>query len=582
MVLKAEMVMVQTGKGRGQRVIFAVSIGLWVLALITISIRRFLLLGAQAFDLGIFQQGVWLLANGHPPFITIRGWHLFADHFSPILYAFVPFYYLWAHPFWFFLAQSIALAFGALPLFRLTLRHTHNEQLAALTVFAYLFHPAIVTMPFFDFHPVLLSVPFVLWAIDALDEGRPLPFAVACLGALLCREDIALSLACLELYGFLIRRHWWSGTMVLVSLFWFVAAAKAMAWLSGTQRTAYFSLYARWGETPLQILWGILTHPIDALRALVLCKGHFTQPGAYPMLLLAPLAFFPLFAGSFSLFALPVYAVLALSDWRAMRELGFQHAALIAPWLAASVPLALGKWSRLVDESLRRRWQKVLAVTLGLCAGVSFFRFVPHTYRHIHAHVFPSSKQAFAIRQFLTEVIPPEASVSAPSQLVPHLAHRRFVYLFPNPFQQAGYGPSVATFKQLDGRLWVKPLPAPLLHRRMREKRVDYIVLKAGYQNTWPLKPDYYDQMAIGALTCRDYGVVAVWEDVVVLKWGADFKLGLIKLGVSPKVFVSQRAQMKALERAVQQAWKDLRGEKGWKHEEHFGLPSASDGWEGF
>jgi Predicted membrane protein len=72
---------------------------IWIISLLTISLRRFNLFGAQAFDLGIFQQGVWLLANGLNPFVTIRGWHLFADHFSPILFVFVPFYKFFPHPF---------------------------------------------------------------------------------------------------------------------------------------------------------------------------------------------------------------------------------------------------------------------------------------------------------------------------------------------------------------------------------------------------------------------------------------------------------------------------------------------------
>lgn len=540
--------------------------------MVGISLRRFNLLGAQAFDLGIFQQGVWLLANGYSPFVTVRGWHLFADHFSPILFIFVPFYRIWAHPFWLFLGQTIALALGVIPLYRLALRHTKSDKIATLISIGYLLHPAIGTMLFFDFHPVLISIPFVLWAIDALDENRPLPFFFACFLALLCREDVAVSVACLSLYGLFVRRKWWSGAMFAFGAVWFFFATKMMALLSGEEKTAYLSLYSRWGETPLQILFGIITNPIDAVKALILCEGHFTQPGAYPMLLLAPFAFFPLFSGSFVLFALPNYAVLALSDWRAMRELGFQHAAVIAPWLVASVPLAFSNLQKLVDEKWQIQWRKVLVVTFTLCLTVSFFRYVPHTYQHFHANIMPK-EQAIQIRKFLAEVIPSDASVSAPSQLVPHLAHRKEVYLFPNPFQRAGYGPSPTTLKQLDGRLWVKPVKVKVLHKRMKEKSVEYIVLKAGRQNTWPLKPEYYERTAIGALTCESYGVVAVKGDVVVLKRGADFGLGLIKLGVPlyQMAGYDERQSQRSLEQAVKDAWERLKEGSKWQIDEHFG-----------
>ncbi|MCS7265015.1 MAG: DUF2079 domain-containing protein [Armatimonadetes bacterium] len=299
--------------------------------------------------------------------------------------------------------------------------------------------------------------------------------------------------------------------------------------------------------------------PFDAIKALIFCEGHFTQPGAYPMLLFAPFAFFPLFSGVFALFALPNYAVLALSDWKAMRELGFQHASLIAPWLAASLPFAFSKLQRLMDEKWQTQWRKVLVATFSLCLVVSFFRYVPHTYQHFHSNIMPK-EEAEQIRSFLSEVIPLDASVSAPSQLVPHLAHRKEVYLFPNPFQRAGYGPSPTTLKQLDGRLWVKPLKVKVLHKRMKEKAVEYIVLKAGRQNTWPLKPDYYEQTAIGVLTCESYGVLAVKGDLVVLKRGEDFWLGLMKLGVSMYQLAGQEeGNQRSLEQGIKEAWERLK-----------------------
>jgi uncharacterized membrane protein len=564
-----------TIKSQQSRSLLALAISAFILIFMTIQLRRFYFLGAQAIDLGIFQQGVWLLANGYSPFVTVRGWHLFADHFSPILFVFVPFYRIWAHPFWLFFAQTIALALGTIPVYHLAFRHTGNQRYALLLALAYLLHPAACTMLFFDFHPILLSIPFVLWAIDALDENRPVPFAIASLFALLCREDVAVSVFCLSLYALLVRRKVWGSAIAVVSVLWFLLATKAMAFLSGEERTAYFSLYNRWGNTPLQIVFGILSHPLAALKTLVLCKGHLTQPGAYPMLLLAPLAFLPLFSGTFFLFALPVYAVLALSDWRAMRELGMQHAALIVPFLAASAVFGWRKLVSWLNGEVRRQGQKALAWALGLCMLISFFRFVPHTFQHFHSLALPP-EHARKIRGFLAQVIPPDASVSAPSQLVPHLAHRREIYLFPNPFQRAGYGPSAETLKQLDGRLWVKPLPVKTMHKRLQQKPVDYIVLKAGRQNTWPLKPEFYERAAIASLTCPHYGVVAVCDDVVVLKRGENFEAGLVKLGVPIWKFVSageSKVQADKLEEVVKEAWERLREGMEWSEmmDEHFG-----------
>lgn len=243
--------------------------------------------------------------------------------------------------------------------------------------------------------------------------------------------------------------------------------------------------------------------------------------------------------------------------------LGWQHPYLLGfRWLLTSV-----------DNKVLPQWRKALVVTLGACLFLSFLRYVPHIYRHFYSLTFPK-EQARRVRSFLVRVIPPDATVSAPSQFVPHLAHRQSIYLFPNPFQRAGHGPSATTLKQLDGRLSVRALAVTAFHQRMQVKEVDYIVLKAGWMNTWPLKPEDYEQTALAALTCPDYGVVAVQGDVVVLKREAIFEVGLVKLGVPIWKLVGRRSfdSPTALTSVVKEAWTHLRERAGWNEvEEHFG-----------
>ncbi len=93
--------------------------------------------------------------------------------------------------------------------------------------------------------------------------------------------------------------------------------------------------------------------------------------------------------------------------------------------------------------------------------------------------------------------------------------------------------------------------------------------------NTWPLKPDDYERTAIRALTCQDYGVVAVYEDIVVLRRGADFWEGLTLLGVPLYRLTAQqeKAFLQNLEDLVKTRWEQLREESAWKgpEDEHFG-----------
>ena len=50
------------------------------------------------FDLGVFDQGVWLLSRGQAPHISLLDRDLFSDHLSPVLLLFALPYRLAASP----------------------------------------------------------------------------------------------------------------------------------------------------------------------------------------------------------------------------------------------------------------------------------------------------------------------------------------------------------------------------------------------------------------------------------------------------------------------------------------------------
>lgn len=72
-----------------------------------------------AYDLGVFDQNIWLLSRFGSAFNTIRGMHGLGDHFSPIEYLFVPFYVILPSVNWLFLFQALSVGVGAVALFRI-------------------------------------------------------------------------------------------------------------------------------------------------------------------------------------------------------------------------------------------------------------------------------------------------------------------------------------------------------------------------------------------------------------------------------------------------------------------------------
>ncbi len=60
---------------------FAFGIIFWAL-----SFTRHLLLQSNAYDLGLFDQWIWLASKGEEPYSSMTGLHLFADHGAWTLY----------------------------------------------------------------------------------------------------------------------------------------------------------------------------------------------------------------------------------------------------------------------------------------------------------------------------------------------------------------------------------------------------------------------------------------------------------------------------------------------------------------
>lgn len=76
---------------------------------------RHALFQSNAFDLGIFDNGIYLISQGEKPFVTFRGIHILGDHAAWILYPIALLYKLYPDVHWLFAVQAIALSVGAIP-----------------------------------------------------------------------------------------------------------------------------------------------------------------------------------------------------------------------------------------------------------------------------------------------------------------------------------------------------------------------------------------------------------------------------------------------------------------------------------
>src|SRR5262245_44875817 len=76
----------------------AILIVLAAVLLMVCSSARHYLLRSGAFDLGFFDQAIYLISQNQTPISSLHGFHVLGDHASFILYPLALLYMIWADP----------------------------------------------------------------------------------------------------------------------------------------------------------------------------------------------------------------------------------------------------------------------------------------------------------------------------------------------------------------------------------------------------------------------------------------------------------------------------------------------------
>src|SRR4051812_23520865 len=124
------------------------------------------------FDLGIYDQGLWLLSRFQEPFVTVMGRNLFGDHSSFMLLPLVSFYVLGAGPPFLVIVQTLALAATAIPVYLIARHFLAAPWMAVAASAAVLLSPMLAWTNLEQFHPDALAAPVLAFAVLAMLNER--------------------------------------------------------------------------------------------------------------------------------------------------------------------------------------------------------------------------------------------------------------------------------------------------------------------------------------------------------------------------------------------------------------------------
>lgn len=343
---------------------------LWAIAiaatiLFLCSSLRHALFQSTAFDLGIFDQAIYLISQNQTPFSSLMQIHILGDHAAVIYYPLALLYKIYPDVHWLFLVQAVALSLGALPSWSLARLAGLNQAQSSAIAFIYLLYPVVFNINLFDFHPEVIALPALLAAILAARLNKIAWFCSAVLLVLSCKAVLSLTIAAMGLWLLLCEKKQRCGAIALfLGIAWFaIASQKIIPFFSGSE-VAGVGRYSYLGKSVLEIIINLILKP-----QLVLGKVISFDTLKYLFILTLPLIWgllpFSRKIGMRYLIplipAIPTLAINILSDLPFQRSLAYQYSVPIIPFLLLAV----------ISKEVERRKQEKTQNSTGAYQGNS-------------------------------------------------------------------------------------------------------------------------------------------------------------------------------------------------------------------
>lgn len=422
-------------------------------------------LGTFSYDVGLYDQGIWLVSRGHSPFVTLMGRNLFGDHASFILLLLVPVYWVIPGTATLLVFQAMAVAAAAIPIYFLAKHVLESAELAFIFGLVWLLNPAVNGTNLENFHPDGFLGLFVSLAIYAAITKKWRLYVVALVLTLLVKEDVLLLVFPLGVYIFA-RLDKRKGILTVIATF----------------AVTIFGMFAVMKSligVPTRNTWRI---PFGGPTGLI--KETFTNPTNVWKYLLQddrPQYLFQMFAplaGTFflspwlALVAVPVLASNVVSNFWYQHSIQYHYSIVVVPALISASILGVKK--------IKPTFRPLATSVILACTVLTYSAWGQTTLAQKPRVVWGADNPIARSGLEIIKMVPDDAIISVFDPLTTHMAHRQHVYFFPNPFKASYYG--------VDDSLANKRLPIA--------DSIEYVVLPksldAGQQEVWnSVRADY-------------------------------------------------------------------------------------------
>ena len=431
----------------------------------------------SSYDLVIFDEAVRSYAHFEPGISVVKGLHnnfgpnfsVLGDHWSPILAALAPLYWIFNGPQTLLMAQAVLFALAVPPLWLFTRRTFGGGRKATIAAYlvsvAYALSWPIASAAAFDFHEVAFAPVLTAVALERLSAGRLRTALIALAALLLVKEDMGLFVAGIGVY-LAVARPKIVPRQRLVALA-LVVFGVADTWVATYLlipafggRSDYYWAYGALGHNVPQVLEHIVAHPVGAVRMFVTPRVKLDTM----LWLLAPFCFLPLLS-PITIAVIPLLLERMLQNqfpnWWLTAYHYNAYLVIILACGAVDGAARLDRWVRrarqdraLAGTTARARADRsagtvALAAAAAICAVTIFlvprFALGPALHPSFYQRNAEETAAAAAVA-----AVPSGVTVEAVNRLGPHLSGRDTVLLWDGDGGYSGDPPWVLA--SVDGR----------------------------------------------------------------------------------------------------------------------------------
>jgi uncharacterized membrane protein len=409
---------------------------------------RFLNFRSPNFDFGIFVNMFHNMSQSGLPMTTNERNGLlshFAVHLSPIYYLILPFYMVFPSPLTLQIAQAVVLGSSVVPVYLICKVKKLDTVTSLLFCAVVAFFPGMTGGTFYDLHENCFLMPLLLWTFYFFERGKFLPVMAFSLLVCMVKEDAPVYIVFFAMYAFFAKPSYEqklqrSKAVVFAAfslLYFFFALSYLQTHGTGIMDWRY-GQYAMPDEGLIGVVRGVFVNP--SLVFYNILGVDTVNKSVFIIQLLLPLLFLPFAVRKPHRLILlgPMLLLNLMPGWRYQYHIGFQYqfgsgAFLIYAALLNFTDITGGdghstEISQTAPAASSRKRPQALMLCM-LC--VTLFVYSALVYNNLMAvRNFGGHASMRSTMNAALGYVPSDASVSASTMIVAHLAGRSVIYEF--------------------------------------------------------------------------------------------------------------------------------------------------------